>query len=132
MKADIKSEWLAALRSGKYKQAKGMLKRSASELSNNSVGFCCMGVLCDISGQGKWKEETGRGTGPLETKMNRYVCKDGSSYGSLPMGIITWAGLNSHTPFVTKDNGSLASLAELNDSDNKSFEEIADLIEKCL
>jgi hypothetical protein len=32
--------WLAALRSGKYKQAKGTLQ--------NENGYCCLGVACEI------------------------------------------------------------------------------------
>lgn len=36
-------EWLAALRSGQYKQTKGQLSRENS--------FCCLGVLCVISGE---------------------------------------------------------------------------------
>jgi hypothetical protein len=41
MKAALKSKWVAALRSGKYKQVTGSLQ--------NNGGFCCLGVLCDIS-----------------------------------------------------------------------------------
>lgn len=42
--------WLAGLRSGKYKQAKGVL-RSA----NN--GFCCLGVVIDIADPSSWSEK---------------------------------------------------------------------------
>jgi hypothetical protein len=35
-----KEKWIAALRSGKYKQGHGALKK------NNN--YCCLGVLCDI------------------------------------------------------------------------------------
>lgn len=38
--------WVAALRSGKYKQAKGYLR--------TSNGFCCLGVACDIASKHKW------------------------------------------------------------------------------
>lgn len=40
MDPEIKAKWVAALRSGKYKQGRGRL-RSGDE-------FCCLGVLCDI------------------------------------------------------------------------------------
>jgi hypothetical protein len=43
----FKRNWLAALRSGKYKQADGLLY----DKSNN--GFCCLGVACNIQGCGK-------------------------------------------------------------------------------
>lgn len=44
----LKAKWLEALRSGKYKQGRGKLRSVDDE-------FCCLGVLCDISGQGQWK-----------------------------------------------------------------------------
>lgn len=43
MKKEIADLWVAALRSGKYKQGRTTLKNRDSE-------FCCLGVLCDISG----------------------------------------------------------------------------------
>jgi hypothetical protein len=42
MDALLKSEWIDALRSGKYQQAKSFLK--------TDNGYCCLGVLCDIQG----------------------------------------------------------------------------------
>lgn len=41
----FKKKWLAALRSGKYKQTNGTLKKS---LPNKKVGYCCIGVACKI------------------------------------------------------------------------------------
>lgn len=43
MKKGLKARWVAALRSGKYKQARKVLKRQ------DGKAFCCLGVLCDIS-----------------------------------------------------------------------------------
>ncbi len=37
---ELKTEWIAALRSGEYKQCKNKL--------TDGVGYCCLGVLCDI------------------------------------------------------------------------------------
>lgn len=37
----FKDKWIAALRSGKYKQGRGQLR----SLNNN---YCCLGVLCDV------------------------------------------------------------------------------------
>jgi hypothetical protein len=39
---DAKAKWLKALRSGKYKQARGTLF--------NGDGYCCLGVLCRTQG----------------------------------------------------------------------------------
>jgi hypothetical protein len=42
MNQEIKREWIEALRSGKYKQARGFLRYRG--------GYCCLGVLMDIQG----------------------------------------------------------------------------------
>lgn len=44
MKKEIADRWVAALRSGKYKQGKGELHDKV----NNT--YCCLGVLCEIEG----------------------------------------------------------------------------------
>ncbi len=40
MDKKLKSKWLKALRSGRYKQTKGFLRRGDH--------YCCIGVLCQI------------------------------------------------------------------------------------
>lgn len=45
---DIKTQWLEALRSGKYKQGTRFLRSPGDE-------FCCLGVLCDLVDSTKWK-----------------------------------------------------------------------------
>lgn len=42
--AETKAKWIAALRSGDYKQTKNALKNSYSD------SYCCLGVLCVVSG----------------------------------------------------------------------------------
>ena len=49
MDAELKANWVKALRSGEYKQAIDELR--------NFNGFCCLGVLLDISGHGHWGYE---------------------------------------------------------------------------
>lgn len=41
MNKKIMQRWVRALRSGKYKQATGQLKKEG-------VGHCCLGVLCEV------------------------------------------------------------------------------------
>lgn len=48
MDKEIKSKWLKALRSGRYKQTQTMLK--------DDIGYCCLGVLCTVVGA-KWRED---------------------------------------------------------------------------
>jgi hypothetical protein len=43
MDAEIKRKWVEALRSGKYLQCSGDFEREGS--------FCCLGVLCAVSGK---------------------------------------------------------------------------------
>lgn len=43
MNPEVKAEWLAALRSGAYKQAQARL------FDPETGGYCCLGVLCDIA-----------------------------------------------------------------------------------
>jgi hypothetical protein len=49
MDTKVKAEWVAALRSGGYKQGEGFLRMGDS--------YCCLGVLCDIAGSGEWISE---------------------------------------------------------------------------
>lgn len=41
MNQEIKKRWVAALRSGDYKQGTGALRNADNK-------FCCLGVLCDL------------------------------------------------------------------------------------
>jgi hypothetical protein len=51
MNAVLKNLWVEALESGAYEQDTGTLK--------TDLGYCCLGVLCEVAGQempkgGKW------------------------------------------------------------------------------
>jgi hypothetical protein len=48
MNVEMKQKWVAALRSGNYKQGEGRLRDSRN-------CYCCLGVLCDISKRGIWQ-----------------------------------------------------------------------------
>jgi hypothetical protein len=49
MKAEIKTRWLEALRSGRYQQTQGKLR--------TDVGHCCLGVLCDVVEPDSWRDD---------------------------------------------------------------------------
>ncbi len=104
MNQDIKDKWIAALRSGKYQQGKYNLRKESS--------FCCLGVLCDISGKMEWKTDT---TGSTIFSYDKQKA-------SLPESILGWADLRSYQqePLVDRNDGG------------KSFSEIADYIEENL
>jgi hypothetical protein len=119
MKDTVKALWLEALRSGKYKQGTGCLRYEDD--------FCCLGVLCDISGQGEWDER-------------EYL----DQLQLLPAAVVDWAGLGGSRPEIpfsalteeeleligwlpSRDECTVA-LSGLNDR-GMEFDRIADLIE---
>lgn len=107
MDATLKSKWVAALRSGNYKQAQGVLYRP-------SEGYCCLGLLCEVAGaqyekhRSDWwpvidGERADRGNGDEYLSESRFAIE---------------AEVQER-------------LAKMND-DGRSFDEIADYIEKHL
>jgi hypothetical protein len=43
MNKELKQAWIDALRSGKYTQGQGLLKKRTDDI------YCCLGVLCEVS-----------------------------------------------------------------------------------
>lgn len=102
MNKELKEKWVAALRSGKYHQAKRCL--------NHLDMFCCLGVACDISGLGQW------------SSSEYFVEGESKSSGWLSHEMRERYGLSA---------GDSMALAVLND-DGKTFLQIADHIEQNL
>lgn len=44
MTPELKAKWIAALRSGEYQQGRGRLRTDDNR-------FCCLGVLCAVTGR---------------------------------------------------------------------------------
>ncbi len=130
MDKDVRDKWVAALRSGTYKQGIEGLAR----VENDEARFCCLGVLCDIYdreiGNNGW---TDRGDGRMAHTDRRGI----SRIDYLPPDVYKWAGLREPNPVVNTDlaqeyahyNQESRPLASLNDS-GISFEAIANLIEE--
>ncbi len=105
MNAEVKAKWVAALRSGEYKQATGAL--------SEGNGFCCLGVLCDLSakeGRGAWNHVA------FEIDTRRAMAMP-------PAPVAAWAGLSGE---------DMDRIATMNDDDGCSFVEIADHIDRNL
>jgi hypothetical protein len=102
MLSEFAKEWVKALRSGKYKQTKGVLY----EADRNA--FCCLGVACDISGL------------PPEEWH-------GSDYTVLPQEVKQSLNLSSN--YGRFFDGDYTSLVKCNDALGYSFDQIADIIE---
>jgi hypothetical protein len=120
MDQEIKAEWVADLRSGKFEQTTGTLR--------DEQGSCCLDVLCDQA------VRKGIIDPPVFNKQE-LIFYYGSNSGTLPDKVVKWAGLgefeeNPSVEYVNEDGDTeIASLAQLNDEDGLTFSQIADLIE---
>ncbi len=130
LKPQVKQEWLAALRSGEYKQGRGFL-------CDEKGRMCCLGVVYDAAVDGQWVQTEARDF----TKYGRQVTKSvwgvrvklvsifgrGSIFeveeGNLPDPILKRIGL-------TDDDQQ--DLIRMNDREKRNFKYIADYIEKNL
>lgn len=122
MKMVTKADWIAALRSGKYKQSQSYLY--------SAQGQCCLGVLCDIA-EVPYIDDNG---GP-----RTYLFKVPSRYDStnengsmIPKRVNLTSDLDLDLEVRHKKAGIenlRYALAAMND-DGKTFNEIADYIEK--
>lgn len=108
---EFKAKWLEALRSGRYRQTRDKLR--------DKVGFCCLGVACDISGKGTWKASLSSNG----KQMQMFVSPYGSSKTCIPYPLLEEIGLTE---------AEHKSLANLNDSRKATFANIADWIERNL
>lgn len=103
------------LRSGKYPQAQGRLRKAE--------GYCCLGVACDISEKGRWVM-----TGVLnQTYSYQFETDCGQKVDEdvyLPPIVQDVFGFHAQNPQVGEDY-----LADLNDH-GLTFAEIADRIEQ--
>lgn len=122
-----RKKWIAALRSGEYKQGRGNLR----VVSRKQTRHCCLGVACEISGVKAFSDP--RRTADLNGWQSslRYGFGNGRSeryFMYLPIETQRWLGVLSADPKVALPDGPLA-LTYLNDC-GWSFERIADAIEQ--
>lgn len=121
MNPEIKTRWVAALRSGKYKQGRRVLNRDDQE-------FCCLGVLCELAVEDGivtkapiYEETTTMDyRGPVDPSSDNY-----QNTTLVPDAVQAWAGV-SLNPGV---NGR--PLSSMNDN-GMDFNTIADYIEEYL
>lgn len=103
---DFKTKWVAALRSGEYKQTDGKLYRSGFERTSLKTGYCCLGVACIVAGYPK-EELAG-----LSIIPQRFY--------KVPAMLCGGVG----------ERYAVQALTNLNDMKNYSFNQIADYIEQ--
>lgn len=103
-----RNEWVAALRSGKYTQAKG-------ELCLENGSKCCLGVVSHLQGRLKrYRDDDSAFVLSELNPLDEYLHQS----GDFPEGVVVAVGENSW-----------ANLATCNDA-GLTFAQIADIIEK--
>lgn len=102
MNEAVAKQWVAALRSGRYEQGRGQLLLDGK--------FCCLGVLCDISGLGRWQD-------------GHYMVGDGKYNTLPPVAVTDWAELEIYVSLSSRNDGISGYLPH-------TFAQIADLIEE--
>lgn len=102
MKKSIKKKWVAALRSGDYKQGRGRLRRHTPE----GDVFCCLGVLCNLHAQAH------PDIAAQQTDAYSYM----GQTGYLPIAVREWSGLDSTN---IRFDGLSSDLATINDLELK-------------
>jgi len=127
MNPEIKKRWLAALRSGEYKQGRAKLRTRDT--------YCCMGVLCDVlkdDVNGKWTDD--------EEFKTKYASRalfppkqihDLAGFDVSSNAVFQAEQVRSITGKGISTKGSVG-FASLNDTFELSFDEIADIIEAYL
>ena len=105
MKKELKQRWVDALRSGDYPQTQCEL--------TNGAGFCCLGVLCDIVDDTKWKKSE---DGVISYDFGYSRCNEFPTY--------FWLEKVIHLP-----HSQAQELATLNDEKQYDFDDIAEWIE---
>lgn len=103
MRTDIKERWLSALESGDYDQTTGRLAQVGKD---GRVGYCCLGVLCDVVKD--------------DLKLT-FEAKDGHMFfdgdnSILPMSVMKYSGLDRRAP---KYNFKYAEYGEVWDDQGK-------------
>ena len=137
MKASVKAQWIADLRSGEFAQGSAYLE---SVQADGAHYFCCLGVLC--------RQAVRAGVIPEpELRANAYRYLDvvhddaGRPTGeqafnqcsSLPVAVSEWAGLGPDAgdiPLNPEQDISGTAAIEANDFQHLTFDQIADLVEQ--
>src|SRR4051812_47873824 len=111
MNPELKTQWLEALRSGRYQQTRGVLYRAKEEFVGGHVqkpGLCCLGVLYDVIDP----------EGCVEVTTAIKAFRNSQSTGYLPNDLAEEVGL-----------GSLDIVLAGRNDRGDTFEQIADFIE---
>lgn len=123
MDHNVKTKWVAALRSGRYEQGQSVLHRPETN------EYCCLGVLCELAFIEGIVEAKIDGVSMLSAGMPATLY-DGEGE-MLPTSVCQWADLPS-SPAIHDVAPMPRPLIDLNDVSQLNFGEIANLIEQYL
>lgn len=131
MNPKVKAAWVAALRSGEYKQGKYYL-----HVTQDSTGdeYCCLGVLCELAIKAgvALKSKPAKEWLATDTPgkvIHSYVSIDDHAVKFLPWIVEEWAGIDA--TIQLRIDGEFMTAVVANDS-GKTFEQIAQAIEEQL
>lgn len=128
MDPKIKADWVAALRSGNYAQGTGYLL----QMEDDQPRYCCLGVLSELAVRAKMCHVEM----VPESNITDQIALFDSCEDVLPQSVRFWVGdrpndsimIQGVLPFRDR-RGHQILLTELNDTDQLTFDQIADLIE---
>lgn len=118
--AGNRAKWVAALRSGEFRQGR-------DELRNDDGEYCCLGVATQLGineGTVRVEDEYGQPC-PAPADWSGYEFWD----EELPAAVVEWLGLASSMGSLVSAVGTHNHLIALNDDAHWDFNQIADLIE---
>lgn len=119
MRQEVRDEWVAALRSGDYKQGTGALRTT----EDDGDQYCCLGVLCELAVKHQVIPAA-----ELDGNLWTYGQGDDTSEAYLPDAVQQWAGVERRG-VLELPGVRFVSLADENDR-GKRFDQIADLIDQ--
>ena len=121
MLTPLEVKFIAALRSGKYKQSKYQLRQLLEQ------GHCCLGIACDISGLGFWDPKH-LDIYLIPTEDESYTIEAEAALPSPVRQALDWRDDAGRLTFLDRADEPMY-LTTLNDDYDVTFPQIADLIE---
>lgn len=139
LKPEIKAEWLRRLRSGDYVQMKGGLGRN---MPDGECQRCCLGVLVEVPGVQAQLDLLPLIPLGYGDEVETFSLADGGEEG-VPMASTMLSAFlipddepedsprirRAADAMILTPDGRLLNLADLNDDEDWTFAQIADLIE---
>lgn len=94
MRPSVKKRWLTALRSGKYRHGRGVLRQDdIDEETGKTVHiYCAQGVLCDL-----YLKTQHRGKWIAHEQIVPFVTPSSDSRFCMPAEVARWAGIGDYT-----------------------------------